>query len=163
MKFDKLIETIRKIDTPILEAATPKSPEMKALLKQRAALKKQLVAIEHQILDQERQESLAARQQVKVPNADKTLSVLWRQYFDAMVDSEDEREDSPEWRKLDRLMRNVHSKVTKAYGAQMANHMLTHTDMLMRPGRKASHAARQYRAQHGVSDEYFDPASDLID
>lgn len=163
MKFNQLIETIRILDNPINEAATPKSPEMTALLKQRSTLVKQLQKIDNSIRAQEQNERNQRRDQLKrIPNADKTLSELWRKHFDAYEASEVLHDSQPEWKYYNKILIKLYDKVEKLYGNQMAEDMATHSEMLERAnGPKALQKTREYRNQHGVSDEYFDPDDEL--
>lgn len=163
MKFNHLIETIRILDNPISEAATPKSPEMTELLKQRATLVKQLQKIDNSIRAQKQNERNQKRDQFKrIPNADKTLSELWRKHFDAYEESEGLAYSQPEWKYYNKILIKLYDKVEKLYGNQMAEDMAKHSEMLARAsGEKSLQKTREFRNQHGVSDEYFDPADDL--
>ena len=163
MNFKNLIETIKSIDNPIVESSNSKSAELTALLKQKKILEKELLKINNSILGQQEIERNQKREQFKkIPNADKTLSDLWRKYFDAYYEILGLHDSQPEWEYYEKILNKLYDKVEKLYGNQMAKDMAIHSEMLNRvSGEKGLQKAREFRNQHGVSDEYFDPNNEL--
>jgi len=163
MNIKTLIETVDKLAKPISEAAAPKSPELLALLKQEKLLKKQLAQIQSEIIKVKDEEALQAKRDFgPVSNANKELSQLWRKHYDTMEEVYDAESDSPKYMRLDKLLKKIYEKVASKYGGQMAEDMYKHTEMLMKvKGPKGRDAARQFRADHDVSDEFFDPNDDF--
>ena len=140
------------------------TPEIRALKREKAKLKKRIAEIEKEIVGLENAASSNAKQQFgTVANADPELSKLWRKHFDAMeAATEAYSEDDPEWEPSDRELRRIYAQVAKKYGKAMADAMADHSEKLAtQKGRTVSAKMRQFRAEHGVSDQYFDPNDDF--
>ena len=161
MNIKTIIETIDALSKPISESKD--SPEIRALKREKAKLKKRIQEIDKQIIGLENTARTSAKQKFStVSNADPRLSKLWRKHFDAMqAATESYGEDDPEWQSSDRELQKIYSQVEKNYGNKMADAMEYHSGYLATKGRTASTKMRQFRAENGVSDQYFDPNGDL--